>query len=146
MKKLLILLSLTTAIAAFGNNNPDSASMNVNATIMETLTVRIDQHAEFGKIAKGTSGNIATGRFSVKGQGNNQAKITISGLTNDGKLALRNISGATVWADTDYEEETLNLRQDEFVQAKPIKFILDVPSNQQTGVYSGNITIQARYN
>ena len=31
MKKLLILLSLTTAIAAFGNNNPDSASMNVNA-------------------------------------------------------------------------------------------------------------------
>ena len=146
MKKLLILLSLTTAIAAFGNNNPDSASMNVNATIMETLTVRIDQHAEFGKIAKGTSGNIATGRFSVKGQGNNQAKITISGLTNDGKLALRNISGATVWADTDYKEETLNLRQDEFVQAKPITFILDVPSNQQTGVYSGNITIQARYN
>ena len=146
MKKLLILLSLTTAIAAFGNNNPDSASMNVNATIMETLTVRIDQHAEFGKIAKGTSGNIATGRFSVKGQGHNQAKIKISGLTNDGKLALRNISGATVWADTDYEEETLNLRQDEFVQAKPIKFILDVPSNQQTGVYSGNITIQARYN
>ena len=146
MKKLLILLSLTTAIAAFGNNNPDSASMNVNATIMETLNVRIDQHAEFGKIAKGTSGNIATGRFSVKGQGNNQAKITISGLTNDGKLALRNISGATVWADTDYKEETLNLRQDEFVQAKPITFILDVPSNQQTGVYSGNITIQARYN
>lgn len=146
MKKLLVLLSLTTTLTTFGNSSSDSASMNVNATIMETLTVRIDQHAEFGKIAKGTSGNIAIGKFSLKGQGRNQAKIKISGLTNDGKLALRNISGATVWANTDYKEETLNLRQDEFIQANPIKFTLDVPSNQQTGVYSGNITIQARYN
>lgn len=146
MKKLLTLLSLTTAIAAFGSSNPNSANMNVNATIMETLTVRIDQHAEFGKIAKGTSGNIAIGKFSVKGQGRNQAKITISGLTNDGKLALKNISGATVWANIDHTEETIALRQDEFVSAKPIKFTLDIPSNQQTGVYSGNITIQARYN
>ena len=120
--------------------------MNVNATIMETLTVKIDQHAEFGKIAKGTSGNIAIGKFSVKGQGRNQAKITISGLTNDGKLALKNISGATVWANIDHTEETISLRQDEFVSAKPIKFTLDIPSNQQTGVYSGNVTIQARYN
>ena len=138
MKKLLTLLSLTTAIAAFGSSNPNSANMNVNATIMETLTVRIDQHAEFG--------NIAIGKFSVKGQGRNQAKITISGLTNDGKLALKNISGATVWANIDHTEETIALRQDEFVSAKPIKFTLDIPSNQQTGVYSGNITIQARYN
>ncbi len=146
MKKLLIFLSLTTTMTTFGNSNSDSANMNVNATIMETLTVKIDQHAEFGKIAKGTSGNIAIGKFSVKGQGRNQAKITISGLTNDGKLALKNISGATVWANIDHTEETITLRQDEFVSAKPIKFTLDIPSNQQTGVYSGNITIQARYN
>lgn len=146
MKKLLILLSLTTAMTAFGANSKETNTMNVSATIMETLTVRIDQHAEFGKIAKGTSGNIATGRFSVKGQGNNQAKITISGLTNDGKLTLRNISGATISADVDHTEETLSLKHDEFVAATPIRFNLNVPDNQQTGLYEGNVTIQARYN
>ena len=146
MKKLLMLLSLTTAMTAFGSSNPNSANMNVNATIMETLTVRIDQHAEFGKIAKGTSGNVATGKFSVKGQGNNQAKITISGLTNNGKLTLRNISGATISADVDHTEETLSLKHDEFVAATPIRFTLNVPDNQQTGLYEGNVAIQARYN
>ncbi|ERT67958.1 hypothetical protein HMPREF0202_02176 [Cetobacterium somerae ATCC BAA-474] len=146
MKKLLILLSLTTAMTAFGNNNTNPANMNVSATIMETLTVRVDQPAEFGKIAKGTSGNTAIGRFSVKGQGNNQAKITISGLTNNGKLTLRNISGATISADVDHTEETLSLKHDEFVAATPIRFTLNVPDNQQTGLYEGNVTIQARYN
>lgn len=143
MKKLLqiSLAAIAITMTAFAN---DTATMNVTAEVLETLTVRVDKDATFGKLAKGTTGNKATGTYSIKGEGGNVANITID-IPEDGRVRLEHISGASMYAVADHRLHSLNLVQDTYVSSRPINFTLDVPDNMVSGTYAGNVLIKARY-
>lgn len=142
MKLLAICLGAfviaTTSVAS------DKATMEVSAEIMETLTVRIDQDANFGKIAKGTTGNKAKGTYSVKGEGGHTALITID-MPEDGRVRMEHESGAALYAVADHNLHSLRLVQDTFIPSRPLNFTLDVPENAVGGTYTGNVLIKARY-
>lgn len=143
MKKFfLTLCAIAFCAGAFAN---DTATMNVSAEILETLTVRVDKHAEFGRLAKGTSKNEATGLYSVKGEGGNVANIVIE-MPEDRRVRMEHQSGAAIYAVADHNLHALNLVQDQYVQSRPLKFTLDVPENAVTGIYTGTVLVKARYN
>ncbi|MGL5716543.1 MAG: hypothetical protein ACRCXX_14500 [Cetobacterium sp.] len=137
----MIIGALTASSVSFASA---SGAMEVTATVLETLTVRVDQNASFGNIAKGSTGNKATGLYSVKGEGGNTATITID-LPEDGRVALEHESGATLYATADHLEHRLNLIQDSFVASRPINFTLDIPGNAVGGTYRGNVLVKAKY-
>lgn len=141
MKKIILfsMLLLSTKLLA-----TDSANMNINATVMETLTVRKDEDVEFGKLAKGTSNNKAYGLYSVKGQGGEIVDINIGGIVNN-TIPMTHISGATIYATIDRVNDKITCIQDSYVQADKLNFTLDVPDSAVTGEYTGEIIIKARY-
>ncbi|MGL4538850.1 MAG: DUF4402 domain-containing protein [Cetobacterium sp.] len=95
MKKLLILLSLTTAMTAFGaphGNSVESATMNINATVIRPLTVEAE-NMEFGRVIQGSEAT-ATARYTITGEPGQPITIELSAPTelinkaNNSKLPI----------------------------------------------------------
>ena len=137
MKKLLTSLFVLGTLA-FGAED----TMNINATVVEKLTVRVDEDAEFGRIAKGESAT-AVGKYSVKGEAGQKVRIEFG--TTSGIIPLKHVSGATMEASVSHLDEIVTLAQDAFVQATPITFTVNVPEYAVTGAYTGEMLLSARY-
>lgn len=93
MKKLLILLSLTTAITAFADapttlpaskapqgNTEKSATMNIKATVIRPLNINKTGDMDFGKVIQGTTGTAESG-YTITGEANQSIAVSISPLT-----------------------------------------------------------------
>ncbi|MGL4452465.1 MAG: hypothetical protein ACRCTZ_14970 [Sarcina sp.] len=143
-KKNFLAILLGTFIISATSFASATDTMKVTAEVLETLTVRVDQDANFGKIAKGTTGNKARGTYSVKGEGGHTALITID-MPEDGRVRMEHESGAALYAIADHNLHSLRLVQDTFVASRPLNFTLDVPENAVGGVYQGNVLVKARY-
>lgn len=78
MKKLLILLSLTTAMTAFGapqGNTEETATMNINATVIKPLTVSVIKSMEFGTVIQNNTAT-ATGQYLIDGEPGEKVTVT----------------------------------------------------------------------
>lgn len=78
MKKLLILLSLTTAMTAFGapqGNSETNYEMGINARVIVPLRVEVAD-MEFGDIIQDYTAN-ATGTYTITGEPNQDILFTL---------------------------------------------------------------------
>jgi hypothetical protein len=140
MRKLLLGLFILGAVA-YGNE----AEMKASATVLETLTVRVDRDVEFGNVAKGSSGNVAIGELSVRGELGSDVRIEIEG-SETGVIPLKHTDGTTLNAILVSYPSAVKLTGNDFVRAEDVVMELDVPSDANMGKYEGKIFISARYN
>lgn len=139
MKKILLFFAVTSVLLS-------NDIMEVSASVLDTLTIRIDQNVEFGKVAKGSTQNKAEGKYSVRGQQGNQVKITFEGLDNntiDLKSNDNRILTAQYLGPKEFET---NLNDSSFVSLPPLEFSLDVPQEIEQRDYLAEFKIIARYN
>ncbi|MGL5622935.1 DUF4402 domain-containing protein [Cetobacterium sp.] len=138
MKKLLILLSLTTAMTAFGVTSTDQATMNIKATVIKPLTI-IAKNMEFGTVIQGTK-TTATGQYTIDGEPGEKFEVTLSNLSS----LKRNGS-----------EDTLDISFNNFViphnldNAGKASFdmvgTINPTTETVTGIYTGSITARVQY-
>ena len=138
MKKLLILLSLTTVMAAFGATLNDEATMNIKATVIKPLTITA-KNMEFGTVIKGTSAT-ATGQYTIDGEPGEKFEVTLSSLSSLKRTG---------------SEDTLDISFDNFViphnldNTGKASFnmvgIINPTTETVTGVYTGSITARVQY-
>ncbi|MGL5412192.1 DUF4402 domain-containing protein [Cetobacterium sp.] len=138
MKKLLILLSLTTAMTAFGVTSTDQATMNIKATVIKPLTI-IAKNMEFGTVIQGTKAT-ATGQYTIDGEPGEKFEVTLSNLSS----LKRNGS-----------EDTLDISFNNFViphnldNAGKASFdmvgTINPTTETVTGIYTGSITARVQY-
>ena len=139
MKKILLFFAVTSVLLS-------NDIMEVSASVLDTLTIRIDQNVEFGKVAKGSTQNKAEGKYSVRGQQGNQVKITFEGLDNntiDLKSNDNRILTAKYLGPKGFET---NLNDSSFVSLPPLEFSLVVPQEIEQRDYLAEFKIIARYN
>ncbi|MGL5648440.1 hypothetical protein MKD34_01795 [Cetobacterium somerae] len=138
MKKLLILLSLTTTMTAFGVTSNDQATMNIKATVIKPLTI-IAKNMEFGTVIQGTKAT-ATGQYTIDGEPGEKFEVTLSNLSS----LKRNGS-----------EDTLDISFNNFViphnldNAGKASFdmvgTINPTTETVTGIYTGSITARVQY-
>ena len=150
MKKLLILLSLTTAMTAFADtpttlpaskgpqgNAEKSATMNINATVIRPLTVEAE-NMEFGRVIQGTEAT-ATAKYTIKGEPNQAITITI-----DKPTELTNPTNKVNLPITLTHNEP-NVLDNSGDASFDINGSI-TPSNKHLGAYTGTIVATVIYN
>ncbi|WP_297431930.1 hypothetical protein [uncultured Cetobacterium sp.] len=144
MKKLLILLSLTTAMTAFGTTlqgSEDSATMNINATVIKPLTVTVVDHMNFGTVIQGNEAT-ATGKYSIEGHPGETVFITTTLPTT----LTNNItkSGLGITFDTNI---SLNVNKLDANGKLPfdITGTITPTTSTPTGTYEGQIVARVQY-
>lgn len=142
MKKILLSLFILSSLTLYSSE----ANMNVNANVLDTLTIRIDQDVEFGNIAKGSSNNTAIGKFSIKGENGETVNVKFEGLENN-EIQLVHISGKTMTARFEgIQSNQMNLQNSSFNQFEELRFVLDVPEDIAKGTYESEFKIKVKYN
>lgn len=143
MKKTLLTIGVLLSTIAYSNVED---AMNVRARVLDTLTIRIDDHVNFGNVAKGTSYN-KQGKYSIKGSQGELIHVGLTGVSDNGELELKGVDGInSIIAIVDnHSEYTMRLESDNYVSAEPLSISLDIPTNTKSQEYVGNIFIKARY-
>lgn len=151
MKKLLILLSLTTAMTAFADtptilpssNSPQgnsaiSSELNITARVIKPLTIKATDMA-FGDIIQGTTAT-AEGRYSIKGEPNQPIVFTLTDLSelngpNNSTLAIN--MGQTLSLPTHLDEKG------ELIHV--LKGVVSPTLDTPIGNYTGKIIARVQY-
>ncbi|WP_298065362.1 DUF4402 domain-containing protein [uncultured Cetobacterium sp.] len=141
MKKLLILLSLTTAITAFGaphGNTEKAATMNVTATVIKPLTIVKTGDMDFGNIIQGTNTTADSG-YTITGEKGQPIIITI-----DDSVSLSNAMSKTPLVVGIKTQLPNSLDKDGNAHVS-VQGFLTVPNNQTVGTYTGTLTARVQY-
>ncbi|MGL4999847.1 MAG: DUF4402 domain-containing protein [Cetobacterium sp.] len=142
MKKLLMLLSLTLAVSAFGapqGNSEQSATMNISATVIKPLTIEKITDMEFGSIIQGSKANATSG-YSIKGEAGQSIAITIDSsvlLTHETTKSSIIVGIRTSPPHSLDKNGNATLSVDGF---------LETTSNQEIGKYNGTLVAKVQYN
>ena len=131
MKKLLILLSLTTAMTAFGaphGNTEEAATMNVTATVIKPLTIVKTGDMDFGNIIQGTNTTTDSG-YTVT--------IDDSVLLSNEKAKTSLVVGIKTQLP-----KSLDTNGNANVS---VQGFLNVPKEQHVGTYTGTLTARVQY-
>lgn len=143
MKKLLILLSLTTAMTAFGatpqGNTEEAATMNVTATVIKPLTIVKTGDMDFGNIIQGTNTNTADSSYTITGEKGQPIVVTI-----DDSVLLSNEKARTslVVGIKTQLPKSLDTNGNANVS---VQGFLNVPKEQHVGTYTGTLTARVQY-
>ncbi|MGL4987746.1 MAG: hypothetical protein ACRCZO_20340 [Cetobacterium sp.] len=145
MKKLLTLLSLALTVSAFGaptGNKEESATMNVTATVIKPLTIKVTKDMAFGTIIQGTKAD-ATGAYAVAGE---------PGATVDITTTLpKTLTNATRSAGLDIDFEGLSEGKTSLTLNESGNLALNIngsinpTTDTPTGEYSGEIIARVQY-
>ncbi|MGL5051816.1 MAG: DUF4402 domain-containing protein [Fusobacteriaceae bacterium] len=141
MKKLLMLLSLTLAVSAFGapqGDSQQSADMEITARVIDPLTV-VAEPMQFGDIIKGTTAE-ALGTFTIKGEPNQSMKFTI-----DSTASLKGPDNNTLAISFDGLDDLPTSVNADGKIIHSIKGILTPNANTVSGEYSGTLTARVQY-
>lgn len=133
----LVMSIFTIGVVAFGAD----ATMNINANVMDKLTIRVDEHAEFGNVTRGER-YTTVGKYSLQGEAGQKVLVKFG---TDGVVQLKHESGASIPVTLSHTTDVVTMVPYEFVSAEPIKFTMDVVEYAVKGVYSGDILLSARY-
>ena len=146
MKKLLILLSLTTAMTAFG---ADTTTMNISATVLEPLNVSHNGDINFGNLIQNTTTTIDQAKtFTVHGSVGGSIHFTI----ND--RPIREVTQTTISKGNDTLPvyfDNIQLSSDSLTLDNSGNFTFSfkpriyVPQNQAAGTYTGALTARVQY-
>ena len=141
MKKLLILLSLTTSMTAFGaphGNTEKAATMNVTATVIKPLTIVKTGDMDFGNIIQGTNTTTDSG-YTITGEKGQPIIVTI-----DDSVLLSNEKAKTslVVGIKTQLPKSLDTNGNANVS---VQGFLNVPKEQHVGTYTGTLTARVQY-
>ena len=141
MKKLLILLSLTTAMTAFvapHGNTEEAATMNVTATVIKPLTIVKTGDMDFGNIIQGTNTTTDSG-YTITGEKGQPIIVTI-----DDSVLLSNEKAKTslVVGIKTQLPKSLDTNGNANVS---VQGFLNVPKEQHVGTYTGTLTARVQY-
>lgn len=144
MKKLLSVFMLLGSVVALGRTS-STAVMNVEARVIDSLTIRVDEHVNFGDVIKGQSYD-EKGKVSIKAQVGEGVAITYDGVDSNGDLPMVGSDGTTIMKARVSHPTTWHVAQsDGFESIQPITVWLDVPEGIKSQLYKADITIKARY-
>ncbi len=158
MKKLLILLSLTTAMTAFGasaEKGPEATNtMYINATVLQPLNVINDGDVNFGNIIQNTTTSKIAKKFTVTGTPGQKVifKINNQNLDSFSNDKLTKVGGgAEMPLYTDSREVSSGDRSNPTIgQNGTLDFTFNVwtqaSQNQAPGQYTGALNASVRYN
>lgn len=153
MKKYLLAALLLTSFSSFSNVQGPSAEgvMNITAKVIKPLTVKTISDMNFGTLVSGTKGNISSmGEFLINGEGGENVNISVKEFAkgaDNGIILLKNKKGGTLLAKVSGEKNYLSshtLRSDG-VESVFLKSEMDIPKTQKSGLYSGIVTLNVRY-
>lgn len=149
MKKLLILLSLTTAITAFADtpttlpaskapqgNTEKSATMNINAMVIQPLKVSAEE-MEFERVIQGTTAT-ATGKYTIKGEPGQGIKVSI--VTPDSLIGTKGTQRLPINLEYTLPNAVDHSGDASFNINGSIS-----PSNEHLGSYTGEIKVSVQY-
>ena len=141
MKKLLILLSLTTAMTAFGiapqGNTVEESNMDVTATVIKPLTVEATE-MEFGRVIQGNNAT-ASSNYKISGEKGELISVEIPST-----VELTSTTGDKMTATIEYQ----NLPTSIGANGSSIASVdghLEVSSDQAVGTYTGTLTARVQY-
>ncbi len=140
MKKLLILLSLTTAMTAFGaphGNTEEAATMNVTATVIKPLTIVKTGDMDFGNIIQGTNTTTDSG-YTITGEKGQPIIVTI----DDSVLSNEKARTSLVVGIKTQLPKSLDTNGNANVS---VQGFLNVPKEQHVGTYTGTLTARVQY-
>lgn len=140
MKKLLILLSLTTATTAFGapqGNSINKGDMEITATVIKPLTV-IATSMEFGQVIQGSK-TTASSNYQITGEKGQPITIEIPST-----VELASISGDTMTATIEYKNLPNSIGESGSTNVA-VNGHLNVASEQAVGNYTGTLTARVQY-
>jgi|GEM_PF-3466661 len=140
MKKLLILLSLTTAITTFGapvGNTLNESNMDVTATVIKPLTVEATK-MEFGKVIQGSNA-IASSSYKISGEEGELISVEIPS-----SVELTSTTGDKMTATIEYRNLPTSIGANGSTIAA-VDGHLRVASDQAVGTYSGTLTARVQY-
>lgn len=114
----------------------EEASMDITATVLESLKVKTVKNMEFGNTAKGST-NSANGEFEIEGEDGADVLFSIPE-----KVEISNSKGGvmTVVLSSVKSISLSNGKANITVGGS-----LDVPNNQQMGAYKGDFIAKVRY-
>ncbi len=140
MKKLLILLSLTTAITTLGapsGNSVNKGDMEITATVIKPLTV-IATSMEFGQVIQGSK-TTASSNYQITGEKGQPITIEIPNT-----VELASISGDTMVATIEYRNLPNSIGESGSTNFN-VYGDLKVASEQAVGNYTGTLTARVQY-
>ncbi|MGL4671685.1 hypothetical protein [Cetobacterium sp.] len=143
MKKLLTLLSLTLSMTAFAapqGNSEQSATMNINATVIKPLRIQVTQNMDFGTVIQGSSAE-ATGTYKITGEPGQGITINTTlpeGLTNNINKAILPIAFNSITKNI----EGLNQNGEFYFN---ITGTIEPTEGTQIGNYTGEIIARVQY-
>lgn len=146
MKKLLILSTLISSMV-FANgeiqgNVEKEGVMNIKATVIRPLNVKVVKNVNLGTIVMGSTAT-GDGEFKVTGEPGALYTATLSGMEKNNTIILANGNDKLVAKIVHKSLETKILGPDGndhiiLVQTK-------VPVDQAPGEYTGHLTMSVRY-
>lgn len=152
MKKLLILLSLTTAMTAFG---ADTATMSIGAKVLAPLNVTHDGDIDFGVVIQNTSSAEITKNFTVTGTPGEKFTFTLNdqplGNFANSELVHTNGTSKMHFFTTNRlaNDGSGNLANPQIAQDGTFKFTFtgrtQADGNQTPGQYTGSLTARVQY-
>lgn len=158
MKKLLFLTLLITTVS-FGKQqgNQSSAEMSVKAEVISPITVETAD-MDFGTVIAGAQNNFATAPVTIKSEPYQRIyiEVTCSNPTSNG-LNLIGPRGSRplpvkLSSSGDYPVQNIHwlnkTRPMQSIQGQllmNVKGELDVPLEQKSGTYTGNLNFAVRY-
>ena len=141
MKKLLILLSLTTSMTAFGaphGNTEKAATMNVTATVIKPLTIVKTGDMDFGNIIQGTNTTTDSG-YTITGEKGQPIIVTIDDSV---LLSIEKAKTSLVVGIKTQLPKSLDTNGNANVS---VQGFLNVPKEQHVGTYTGTLTARVQY-
>ncbi|MGL5594521.1 DUF4402 domain-containing protein [Cetobacterium sp.] len=150
MKKLLMFLSLTMAISAFG---ADTATMNINAVVLAPLNVTHDGDINFGNIIQNTSSQEITKNFTVTGTPGAHFDFTINdqplGSFANSELVHADGNSKMPFYTTNRTASAGDLNNPQISQDGNFKFTFtgrtQADQSQTPGSYTGSLVARVQY-
>nr|WP_307775755.1 hypothetical protein [uncultured Cetobacterium sp.] len=158
MKKLLFLTLLITTVS-FGKQqgNQSSAKMSVKAEVIPPITVEAAD-MDFGTVVAGAQNNFATAPVTIKSEPYQRIRVKVTSPTASrdgvGLIGPRGSKQLFVKLSSigDYPAQNIywvnNAPLMQSIQGQllmNVKGELDVPLDQKSGLYTGNLNFAVRY-
>ncbi len=160
MKKLLLgslILSSVVMGARFNGNSDKTGTMTVKAEVIQPLVVKVVENIDLGKIVAGANNISAMGEFEISGEKNSVITTEIDEIGTSGTLPGQR-TGEILLTNASDSSKTLKVSLlasglgenlglgNHGKTATYVKATTNVPVDQASGIYNGDLTLKVRYN
>lgn len=150
IKKLLLVLVVIFSVNIYCDDDEGevSASIPVSAVFLDDITVKVED-MDFGMVVSGVSGYKKESNIVIESTAGEDVEVTLDGkvtIAREEGVILKNNSNDELFVKLNLEGENNLTQNSRGVSNLKVIGKMDVPKNQKSGSYSGNVVIKVNYN